>query len=110
MSLIQHSVLIALLVGHLTSLSLHNINTMAEEEETTTEEVEQLFISDDLEVSPEETLKIYDDNFPSLFGRVTPTRIQETIHELTTLKGADGKSCDSLGINYIFKLSFDGTG
>ena len=84
MSLIQHSVLITLLVGHLTSLSLHNIITKAEEEETTTEE--------DLEVFPEETLKIYDDSFPTLFGRVTPTRIQETIHELTTLKGADGKS------------------
>ena len=60
----------------------------------TTEEVEPIFTSQDLEVLPEvpeETLEIYDDNFPSLFGRVTPTRIQETIHELTTLKGADGE-------------------
>ena len=84
-------------MGHLTSLSLH-INTKAEEE-TTTEEVEPLFIPEEFEALadvPEETLELYDDNFPSLFGRVTPTRIQETIHELTTLKGADGEWLDSV--------------
>ena len=56
--------------------------------------MEPLFTPEEVEVLadvPEETLEIYDDNFPSLFGRVTPTRIQETIHELTTLKGADGE-------------------
>ena len=57
----------------------------------TTEDVEPIFTFEDLAEVPEETLEIYDDNFPSLFGRVTPTRIQETIHELTTLKGADGE-------------------
>ena len=56
--------------------------------------MEPLFTPEEVEVLadvPEETLEIYDDNFPSLFGRVTPTRIQETIHELTTLKGSDGE-------------------
>ena len=68
----------------------------------TTEEVQPLFTSKELEVLeaevevPEETLEIYDDNFPSLFGRVTPTRIEETIHELTTLKGSDGE------LSYLF--------
>ena len=69
----------------------------------TTEEVEPIFTSQDLEVLPEvpeETLEIYDDNFPSLFGRVTPTRIQETIHELTTLKGADGE------LSYLFAFCY----
>ena len=88
---------IALLLGQLSSLSLH-INSKQERETTT--EVEPIFIPEEFEVlpeaeaeaaAPEETLEIYDDNFPSLFGRVTPTRIQETIHELTTLKGADGE-------------------
>lgn len=68
----------------------------------TTEEVQPLFTSKELEVLeaeaevPEETLEIYDNNFPSLFGRVTPTRIEETIHELTTLKGSDGE------LSYLF--------
>ena len=68
----------------------------------TTEDVQPLFTSKELEVLeaevevPEETLEIYDNNFPSLFGRVTPTRIEETIHELTTLKGSDGE------LSYLF--------
>ena len=68
----------------------------------TTEAVQPLFTSKELEVLeaeaevPEETLEIYDNNFPSLFGRVTPTRIEETIHELTTLKGSDGE------LSYLF--------
>ena len=67
-----------------------------------TTEVEPIFTSKEvLPEVPEETLEIYDDNFPSLFGRVTPTRIQETIHELTTLKGADGEFSDRFSLYFL---------
>ena len=85
--------------------------------ELTTEEVAPIFTTipeeeyQELPDLPEQTLKIYEDHFPSLFGRVTPTRIEDTLHELTTLKGLDGKSYkDWVGTtvkNYSLSLSLN---
>ena len=47
-------------------------------------------------VTVQDTLDFEDDkkfdpqNIPTLIGRVTPIRIQNTLHELTTMKGLDG--------------------
>ena len=38
----------------------------------------------------DEDQQFYPQNIPTLIGRVTPMRIQNTLHELTTMKGLDG--------------------
>ena len=100
---------IVFLAGQLRSLHIHtrSDHTTEEGNPLLTTDPEGLEELEELADVAEDTLEMYDyydDNFPSLFGRVTPTRIQETLHELTTLKGVDGKS-----VKYFSQERLEGT-